>query len=134
VTFEITDLPVNLLNTTRGRTIQIDANAGGYGRFTDATPWDHVDFWQWNGTRELIALPRSSAADRAELLAVVLPELGRVQGEDQEDEFAMKPSRSLDTRRVWHDDSLVDDPAEMCAEFEGPGLAPTLVDNYFATT
>jgi hypothetical protein len=44
ITFEILDLPGNLLGLTRGRTVQIDTDAAGYGWFIGRsggfTPFD----------------------------------------------------------------------------------------------
>lgn len=72
---EVADLPDGYLGaaTLWGDVISIDVNAAGYGWFVDRTPWDDVEF----------ADPKTSgAADRMDLLTVVMHELGHVLGLD----------------------------------------------------
>jgi hypothetical protein len=134
VTFEIVDLPGDLLGMTCGRAIQIDVDAAGYGWFVDSTPWDNVEFAQANGTHDLTALPGSSAADRADLLTVIMHELGHVFGHDHSDGGVMEDSLPLGTRRVWDDASLLDVVSDASDVLDGPGLTAPAVDGYFAKT
>jgi PKD repeat protein len=72
------DLPGKLLGQTYGSTILIDANAAGHGWFVDATPGDDLEFRR---TRDgQLRATRPSAAERMDLLSVVLHELGHVLG------------------------------------------------------
>jgi hypothetical protein len=133
-TVEIVDLPGDLLGRAIGdSTIQIDIDAAGYGWFVDATPWDDVEFARPQARHELIALPDSSAADRADLLTVILHELGHVLGHDHSDDGVMDAVLPLGTRRVW-DDSLLGDLEKSDTLLDAPDLTATAVDNYFATT
>jgi len=64
---------------------------------------------------ELVALPSISTADRADLLTVVMPELGHELGHDHSDGGVMEEFLPLDTRCLWDEEPLV-------------------VDDYFAAT
>jgi autotransporter-associated beta strand protein len=134
VTFEILDLPGNLLGLTSHHTIQIDVNAAGYGWFVDTSPWDDLEFVQTDETRVRTALPGSPAADRADLLTVVMHELGHVLGHPHEDRGVMEETLPLGTRRVWNDRSSPEEAADIDKVFAEPDLSPTVVDILFATT
>jgi hypothetical protein len=125
VEFEIVDLPGGLLGLTRGRTIQIDVNAAGYGWFIDTTPWDDVEFVRPGGNNELTALPGTLASDRADLLTVVLHELGHVLGHGHEDQGLMDDTLPLATRRLPLGD--------FDGVLDGDGLGTGAVDQAFAT-
>jgi hypothetical protein len=134
VTLEILDLPGNLLGLTSHHTIQIDVNAAGYGWFVDTSPWDDLEFVQTNETRARTALPGSPAADRADLLTVVMHELGHVLGHPHEDRGVMEETLPLGTRRIWNDGSSLEGAADIDKVFTEPDLRPTVVDILFATT
>ncbi len=134
VSFEVVDLPGDILGMTRGQTVQIDITAAGYGWFIDATPWDNVEFRHLNGTHDLTALPGSFSVDRVDLLTVIMHELGHVLGYDHPDGGVMEESIPLGTRRVWDDESLLDDPADLSEVLDASGLSTPTVDDYFATT
>jgi hypothetical protein len=134
LTYEIIDLPVDLLGMTRGRTIQIDIDAVGYGWFIDSTPWDHAEFSRSSDSADLTALPGGPADGRVDLFTVLLHEFAHVLGRGHEHEGVMHESLPLSTRRVWADESLLDDTADFGRSFHGSGLTPTLIDDYFAAT
>ncbi len=79
VSVQIANLPGNLLGETIGNTILIDRNAAGYGWFIDPTPGDDSEFTPV-GNNELAALPQTAAAGHADLLTVVMHEMGHVLG------------------------------------------------------
>ncbi len=134
VTFEIVDLPGDLLGLTQGQTIQIDVDGGGHGWFVDATPWDDTEFSQPSRGGELTASRGSVAADRVDLLTAVLHELGHVLGYGHSGNSVMDESLALGTRRVWDDDSLLDDVFSLDSRLGGSQLTPTVVDDYFTMT
>jgi hypothetical protein len=135
VTVEIVDLPGNLLGRAHNDSvIQIDVDAAGYGWFVDSTPWDDVEFAPSDGTYETAAWPGSPASDRADLLSVILHELGHVLGYDHSDNGSvMDESLPLGTRRVWDDGSVLEDATDFGDALAAPGLTSGMVDDYFAT-
>ena len=104
VAFEIVDLPGDLLGrVVDGSLIQIDINAAGYGWFVDTTPWDDSEFVPSDSTNGLVAWSNSEAAHRADLLTVVLHELGHLLGYEHAHGGPMQESLPLSTRRLWND-------------------------------
>jgi hypothetical protein len=100
VTFQIVDLPGNVVGQViENRIVQIDIDAAGYGWFVDTTPWDSVEFAQSMPAGDLVATAASPAYGRADLLTVVLHELGHILGGDHEDEGIMDDTLPLGTRR-----------------------------------
>ncbi len=79
VEVRIADLHGARLGEALGTTITLDINAAGYGWFVDATPWASEEFGQ-SSAQGLVADPSGPAADRMDLLTVVLHELGHVLG------------------------------------------------------
>ena len=61
-------------------------------------------------------------------------ELGHVLGHDHSDGGVMEESLPLGTRRVWEDESLLDNSEESGTLLNASDLAPTAVDAYFAKT
>lgn len=86
VEFVIADLPGAHLGQSLGRTITIDANAAGYGWFVDPTPGASEEFSD-SGAHGLVADKGGPAADRMDLLTVVLHELGHVLGHGDLDDI-----------------------------------------------
>ncbi len=111
LSFEIVDLPGDLLGMASGQTIQIDINAAGYGWFVDTTPWDDVEF---HNPHSAFRVPHS-----VDLLTTVLHELGHVLGFEHEDHGVMEETLPLGTRRLWADELP-------------PSLSDNVIDNYFA--
>ncbi len=133
VTFEITDLPGDLLGRAMGTSvIQIDVNAAGHGWFVDPTPADDREFRPTWGRGEMFALSHSPAHTRVDLLTVVLHELGHVIGHDHSDEGVMEKSIPLGTRRVWDDESL-NDPEGLGGLLNAQDPVSTAIDDCFAT-
>lgn len=83
VQFVIADLPGSHLGgaTADGR-ILIDVNAAGHGWFVDPTPRDDSEFRPHAGRSQLRASRESAAIDNADLLTVVMHEIGHVLGLD----------------------------------------------------
>lgn len=80
LTFQITDLPPGLLTlVSQPTTMQVDADAAGYGWFVDPTPSDDEDFGRRAGGSELEATA-IDAVKRMDLLTVVMHELGHSLG------------------------------------------------------
>jgi hypothetical protein len=134
VSFEVVDLPGDLLGLAVGQTIRIDVDAAGYGWFVDTTPWDDVEFARPDEKCELTALPATPAAGRADLLTAVLHELGHVFGYDHEDVGVMDDALPLGARRVWNNALFPDNDPDSDAWLNAPGLTPAAVDDFFATT
>ncbi len=135
LTFEIVELPEDLLGQVTGDTIiKIDADAAGYGWFVDNTPWDDTEF-----TNQLVPNERSSSATspargRFDLLTTVMHELGHILGLRHADGGLMGESLSLGTRRVWDDESVLDVAMEIHGMFDATALTPATVDDYHANT
>ncbi len=97
----IIDLSEDMLGVTVGGSyVDIDLNAAGYGWFIDQTPWDAVEFSQDIHAGDLAAMPGRSVQDRADLLTVVLREIGDMPGYRHEGEGIMDDELSLGTRRL----------------------------------
>ena len=79
VPIRVEDLgPQGHLGETTPERIWIDDNGAGYGWFIDATPWNDAEFPVAAGRTELVAAAGGPAADRMDLLTVVMHELGHV--------------------------------------------------------
>ena len=76
----IAGLPGSRLGETQGTTITLDIDGAGYGWFVDATPWANEEFGD-STAYGLVADPSGPAADRMDLLTVVLHELGHALGQ-----------------------------------------------------
>ncbi|MDV7397491.1 hypothetical protein RZS08_39180, partial [Arthrospira platensis SPKY1] len=81
----------------------IDDDGAGWGWFVDATPWDDSEFGSTDGT--LAADSSSEAADRMDLLTVVMHELGHRLGladwaGDSSEDDLMYWALGTGTRRV----------------------------------
>jgi hypothetical protein len=98
VEVRITDLDGRYLGLTSGSTIWIDENAGGYGWFVDPTPADDVEFLVVFGEDELRALPGTAASERADLLTVVMHEMGHVLALTHQDHGLMEETLELGVR------------------------------------
>jgi hypothetical protein len=125
IAFQIADLPGDLLGLASTERILIDVDAAGHGWFVDTTPWDNAEFDRIDGTRGLIAQPESSAANRMDLLTVVMHEFGHVLGYDHEAEGVMDDTLPRGTRRLWTDDLDV--------ALDGDGFAASAIDRVFAS-
>jgi predicted outer membrane repeat protein len=99
VKFQVADLWGRTLGETLGKTVWIDRNAAGYGWFVDSTPQDDAEFVA-AGT-SLSARKNSAAAQRADLLTVVMHEMGHLLGyADAVANDLMGAMLPLGTRRV----------------------------------
>ncbi len=77
VKFDIADMPGIYLGTSSANGIQLDSDGAGFGWFIDRTPGDDVEF---GGTGTALTGLSGSAANRIDLLTVVLHELGHAIG------------------------------------------------------
>ena len=90
VKFDIADMPGIYLGTSSANGIQLDSDGAGFGWFIDRTPGDDVEF---GGTGTALTGLNGSAANRIDLLTVVLHELGHVIG--LEDTYLSSNSSNL---------------------------------------
>ncbi len=103
LTFEIVDLPGDLLGRTLDQTVQIDINAAGFGWFVDQYEGQRAkDETESAGLHSRHQIPHA-----VDLLTVVLHELGHVLGHDHEEDGIMQETLPPGIRRV---------------EINGPGL------------
>ncbi len=135
VELALVDLPGNILGQEiDGARIQIDIDATGYGWFVDLTPWDDLEFHPMLVGGGMLALSGSAVHNGVDLLTVVIHELEYIIGQDHSDGGVMDESLPVSTRRVWDDERLLDDAEELDAVLDDAPLAPTIIDDYFATT
>jgi hypothetical protein len=67
------------------------------------------------------------------LMDLLAHEMGDVFGRDSSNEGdVIDESLPPSTRRVWGDDSLLDDLADFSAKFAAAGLTPATIDRFFA--
>jgi hypothetical protein len=76
-------------------------NGAGYGWFIDAAPWEDGEFTRWTSPTEGHAAAGSAIAGQADLLTVVMHELGHVLGLAHRDDSmsVMSDTLELGTRR-----------------------------------
>ena len=100
VQVQIADLDGARLGEATNTTITLDVSAAGHGWFIDTTPEDNSEFSK-NSDHELLALNDSPAADRMDLLTVVMHELGHLIGYEHADDSSdlMAETLELGTRR-----------------------------------
>lgn len=82
ITPAIADLSGSTLAGISDSQLFLDINAAGYGWFVDSTPGGSGEFGQEVARNALQAGPTSPAADRVDLLTVVLHEMGHALGYD----------------------------------------------------
>jgi hypothetical protein len=143
ISFQVVDLPGDLLGVASTEQIRIDVDAAGLGWFVDATPWDDSEFTPLNpplarggmGESQWTAPPASPAADRVDLLTVVLHELGHVLGHDHTAEGVMAEVLPIGVRRVWDELGLPfdldSDLNHRFWEFTPQNLTPAVIDAAF---
>src|SRR5260370_39614536 len=76
VTFEVADLPGDVLAVANENKIQGDVNGAGYGWFVDLTPEDDTKFDVPVPGRELQTTEYSPAVGQKDFLTVVMRQLG----------------------------------------------------------
>jgi hypothetical protein len=81
--FRLFDLPEGVAGSALNTTIYLDRTAAGHGWFVDSTPADDSEFELALSSQERITIS-GTAADRLDLLTVVMHELGHVLGHDDE--------------------------------------------------
>jgi len=69
-----------------------------------------------------------------DLLTVAMHDLGHVLGHDHADGSVMDESIPLGTRRVWEDESLLNDEVDIGEVLVAAGLSAPAIDDYFAAT
>ena len=103
VEFIVTDLGGDRLGLARSGRVYLDDDAAGRGWFVDYSPLLDEEFFGQGPT--LTAADGSAAADRIDLLSVVLHELGHVLGFDHGSSF-MDDTLASGTRRLPTADDL----------------------------
>jgi streptogramin lyase len=88
-TVQVVSLPNGFLALTAGSQIRIDATAQGQGWFVDATPAANEEFQLPGALPALAASPGGPAADRIDLLTVLIHEMGHMLGIGETDEVLL---------------------------------------------
>ncbi|MDK2126880.1 tandem-95 repeat protein [Parachitinimonas caeni] len=80
IRFSIDDLPKGMAGNSEGRQIRLDTWGAGWGWFVDSSPGEQSEFLPTDHPSEFRALGGSAAANRLDLLSVLIHELGHVLG------------------------------------------------------
>ncbi|MCK9365205.1 MAG: LEPR-XLL domain-containing protein, partial [Syntrophales bacterium] len=99
ITAHISNLPDGTLGEARDYSVYVDSNAAGYGWFVDGTPTDNNEF-ERTDANHLTAAVGSAAADRIDLLTVLLHEIGHVIGFDHDAQLAVMDEALFASQRV----------------------------------
>ncbi|MDZ4848108.1 MAG: dockerin type I domain-containing protein [Pirellulaceae bacterium] len=110
VTVEIADLPAGMLGRAVDQRIYIDDTAAGHGWFVDGTPAGDTEFSFSVSSTERTAVAASPAFGRADLLTVLMHELGHVLGHSDVSVSSSSPlmlaELPLATRRLLTSSSI----------------------------
>jgi hypothetical protein len=126
VQFHVEDLAgPGYLGLAATNTVWLDDDAGGYGWFIDATPWDDSEFLQ-QSSGQFEAGDGSPAAGRMDLLTVVMHELGHVLG--LPDLNPQQHPDALMSATLWHSlrrlpSLLPGSPLRLAASLPSAGLS-----------
>jgi hypothetical protein len=96
LSFEIVDLPDDMLALVHGLRILVDGTAAGHGWFIDTTPQDDTEFRISREDGVLVAVPSSEAHGSIDLMTVLMHEIAHVFGFDHDTTSALMGS-TLDT-------------------------------------
>ncbi|MCA9246209.1 MAG: putative Ig domain-containing protein [Planctomycetales bacterium] len=113
---EIVDLPGDLLGLAQPGVIQIDFNAAGWGWFVDATPADNLEFYVSSRPSDLLARGDSPAANRIDLLTVVMHELLHARGLEHSESGLMSETLDAGMRRLLDGHATDGDDFESAAD------------------
>jgi len=103
VRFALADLAGSELGESSGGTVLIDADAGGYGWFVDASPASSSEFRVRLDRNVLGAAPDSAAFGRMDLLTAVEHELGHLLGFEHGSSALMREALQPGVRYVLDD-------------------------------
>ncbi|MEJ2308986.1 MAG: hypothetical protein P8Z78_06660, partial [Gammaproteobacteria bacterium] len=115
VSYQVTDLPGDLLAQTTGNQIMLDMDAAGHGWFVDPTPGDDSEFV--NGS----ALPSDDAFGNMDLLSVIGHELGHMLDLSHDSGFAFMDSKLLAGERTLSVEQAMSASTDQTGE--GKGIA-----------
>jgi hypothetical protein len=129
VTFEITDLPGDLLGLHHGQTIPMDVDAAGDGWFVEQDEGRKIkDAFRFTNPRSEFRIPHSM-----DLWTVILHEPGHALGYGHESEGMMQVRLSPGMRHVWDNGFSLDEVSDFGELLEVSGITPSAIDGYFGT-
>jgi hypothetical protein len=135
VSVESAELPGDVLGWATSNALRFDIDAAGPGWFIDTTPGNHGEFARATDAHELTAFVGSPTRDRADLLSVIMRELGHARGSDHDQKGFMNDTLPLGTRRLPRDTvgQLLHDSDEFDHLLQQEYLDPSLLDDVFAS-
>ena len=80
VTVSLGDLPIGIIAINDPQSIVVDYSAAGYGWFVDSSPLGDEEFQQVGSSQLYVAKPNTPAFRKADLLTVIMRQLGHIAG------------------------------------------------------
>ncbi|HNJ44291.1 MAG TPA: hypothetical protein PKZ53_27665, partial [Acidobacteriota bacterium] len=80
ITISLGDLPIGIIAINDPQSIVVDYSAAGYGWFVDSSPLGDEEFQRVGSSQLYVARPNTPAFRKADLLTVIMRQLGHIAG------------------------------------------------------